>query len=109
MALALLAPAIAAAIPAPPTPVADPAWQKYVGLYSSEHGGSAIVIVNGRLAWQDPAAGDPAKSRIYLDPAGPDRFRFTAGPLIGEDLVFDLDAQGKVTRLTAGGDHDSRK
>jgi hypothetical protein len=108
-ALALLAPAIAAAIPAPPTPVADPAWQKYVGLYSSEHGGSAIVIVNGRLAWQDPAAGDPAKSRIYLDPAGPDRFRFTAGPLIGEDLVFDLDAQGKVTRLTAGGDHDSRK
>ncbi len=110
-ALALLAPAIAAATPAPPMPVADPAWQKYVGTYSSQHGGtgSAIVIANGRLAWQDPGAGDPAKSRIYLDPDGPDRFRFTAGPLIGEDLVFELDAEGKIVRLKAGGDYDWRK
>ena len=54
-------------------------------------------------------AGDPAKSRIYLDPHGPDRFRFTAGPLIGEDLVFELDAEGKILRLKAGGDYDWRK
>ncbi|HVJ53677.1 MAG TPA: serine hydrolase domain-containing protein [Aliidongia sp.] len=108
-ALALLAPAIAEALPAPPVPAADPAWQKYIGLYSSEHGGSAIVIVNGRLAWQDPGAADPARNRIYLEPHGTDRFRFLSGALVGEDLVFETDADGKVIRLKAGGDYDWRK
>jgi D-alanyl-D-alanine carboxypeptidase len=108
-ALALLGPAIAAATPPAPVLVADPAWQKYVGLYSFENRDRAIVIANGRLAWQDPHAADPTKTRIYLDPAGPDAFRFTAGVLIGEVVTFETDAGGKVVRMKAGGSYDWRK
>jgi len=102
-ALDLLGPAIAAATPPPPAATADPAWQDYVGTYGADHRDCAIVIANGRLAWQDPAASDPARTRIYLDPVGPDRFKWAGGNLKGELVVFERDAAGKVTRMLEGG------
>lgn len=108
-ALALLGPAIAAATPTAPQPVADPAWQDYVGTYSADHRDCAILITNGRLAWQDPSAADPAQTRIYLEPAGKDRFKWTGGRLIGEVIVFERDAAGKVTRMVEGGYYDVRR
>lgn len=108
-ALALLGPAIAATTPPPPQPVADPAWQDYVGTYSADHRDCAIVIANGRLAWQDSEAADPAQTRIYLEPAGKDRFKWTGGRLVGEVIVFERDAAGKVTRMVEGGYYDVRR
>lgn len=105
-AMALLAPAVAKAAP---TLVPDPGWSKYVGTYSFEGRDSAIAIVEGRLAWQDPSAADPAKTRIFLEPAGPDRFRFTSGGLVGEIATFETDASGHVRRMVAGGGYDWKK
>jgi CubicO group peptidase (beta-lactamase class C family) len=107
--MALFAPAIAAATPPAPVSVPDPAWSRYVGTYSFEHRDSAIAIVDGRLVWLDPAAADPLKTKIQLDPAGPGRFRFASGGLMGEILSFETDAAGKVIRLRAGGEYDWRK
>jgi hypothetical protein len=109
-ALALAAPVIEARRAAQPRPPADPAWARYVGTYVSTEGrDSGIAIVNGRLAWYDPAAGEPAKSAIYLDPAGPDRFRFAAGLLVGEIAVFETDPGGAVLGMRAGGNFDRKK
>ena len=108
-ALDLLGPAFAASAPLPPQPVADPAWQDYVGTYGAEHRDCAIVIANGRLAWQDPAAAEPAKTRIYLEPAGKDRFKWAAGHLVGEPVVFERGPDGKVTRMVEGGYYDVRR
>jgi len=108
-ALDLLGPAVAAATPPPPAPVADPAWQDYVGTYGADHRDCAILVANGRLAWQDPSAADPARTRIYLDPAGKDRFKWAGGHLVGELVVFERDAAGKVTRMLEGGYYDVRR
>lgn len=104
-AIALLAPAMAAAAPtAPGAP--DPAWTKYVGTYRNEGRDSAIALIEGRLAWIDPQAPDPVRTRIFLEPAGPDRFRFTAGALIGETLLFETDNSGRVVSMRAAGATD---
>jgi D-alanyl-D-alanine carboxypeptidase len=108
-ALDLLGPAIAAATPPAAAPVAELGWADYVGTYTADHRDSAIVIANGRLAWQDPSAAEPAKTRIYLDPAGKDRFKWASGHLVGEVVVFERDAAGKVTRMVEGGYYDVRK
>jgi len=89
--------------------VADPAWSKFVGRYTNEGRDSEIVLADGRLAWQDAGAGEPSKTRIPLDPAGANVFKFTAGALIGETLTFDLDATGKVVSMHAAGNTDLRK
>jgi CubicO group peptidase (beta-lactamase class C family) len=89
--------------------VADPGWSRFVGRYTNEGRDSEIVLADGRLAWQDADAGDPAKTRIVLDPAGGNQFKFTAGALIGEVLTFDVDAAGKVVSMRAAGNTDLRK
>ena len=108
-ALDLLGPAVAAATPLPPAATADPAWLDYIGTYGADHRDCAIVIANGRLAWQDPAAADPARTRIYLDPAGKDRFKWAGGNLKGELVVFERDAAGQVARMLEGGYYDVRR
>jgi CubicO group peptidase (beta-lactamase class C family) len=98
--------ALTPAVTAPPVP--DPAWQAYVGTYvSDDHHSSAIAITGGRLAWLDPA--EPVKSRIYLDPAGPGRFRFASGALVGEIVSFSRDDTGRVIAMTAAGTTDRRQ
>jgi CubicO group peptidase (beta-lactamase class C family) len=89
--------------------VADPAWSKFVGRYTNEGRDSEIVLVDGRLAWQDAGFSDPAKTRIPLEPAGGNQFKFTAGALVGEVLTFDVDGAGKVVSMHAAGNTDLRK
>jgi hypothetical protein len=101
----LLGPGFAAAAPPAAAPIADPAWQDYVGTYGANHRDCAIVIANGRLAWQDSAGG----TRIYLEPAGKDRFKWSSGRLIGEPIVFERGPDGKVTRMLEGGYYDVRR
>jgi D-alanyl-D-alanine carboxypeptidase len=106
-AMATLAPALATASPPPAPPQPDPAWQEFTGTYvSSEGRDSAVAIVEGRLAWVDPA--DP-HVHTFLDPAGPDRFRFASGNLVGEILTFERDAAGHVAAMSAAGATDRRK
>jgi len=106
---ALVGPVTAAVALARPPVVADPAWSKFVGRYTNEGRDSEIVLIDGRLTWQDAGFSDPARTRIPLDPVGPNLFKFTAGPLVGETLTFDLDPAGKVVSMHAAGNTDLRK
>lgn len=106
---ALVGPVMAATALGRAPLVADPAWSKFVGRYTNEGRDSEIVLADGRLAWQDAGAGEPSKTRIPLDPAGANVFKFTAGALIGETLTFDLDPAGKVVSMHAAGNTDLRK
>jgi D-alanyl-D-alanine carboxypeptidase len=103
-ALDLAAAALAAATPPLAPPPADPAWQAYVGTYGTDRRNAAIIIVDGRLAWQDSTG-----TRIYLVPAGPDRFKWASGSLIGEPVIFERDPSGRVTRMLEGGYWDARR
>ncbi|MGB8839914.1 MAG: hypothetical protein WCC64_02485, partial [Aliidongia sp.] len=96
--------ALAAATPLGPAPRADPAWQAYLGTYGTGGRDASIIIAEGRLAWQDSAG-----ARIYLDPAGPDRFKWASGSLIGEMVIFERDPSGRVTRMLEGGYWDARR
>jgi len=106
---ALVGPVTAAAALGRPPVVADPAWSKFVGRYTNEGRDSEIVLIDGRLTWQDSGFNDPARTRIPLDPVGPNIFKFTAGALVGEKLTFDLDPAGKVVSMHAAGNTDLRK
>ncbi len=106
---ALAGPVAAAEALGRPPVVADPAWSKFVGRYTNEGRDSEIVLVDGRLAWQDAGFSDPARTRIPLEPVGGPVFKFTAGALVGEKLTFDLDGAGKVVSMHAAGNTDFRK
>ena len=56
-----------------------------------------------------PDADNPWESRVTLKPAGPHTFRMTGGAASGELLEFQLDGQGRVTRLIAGSYYRLRK
>ena len=102
-ALSIIGPAIAKATARPrPTPVADPAWSKYVGTYSWKHVDTEILIADGELIMISPESANPWDSRVRLTPAGPNTFKMHGGSQDGELITFDSDASGKVTRLTAG-------
>jgi CubicO group peptidase (beta-lactamase class C family) len=103
-ALSMLGPAIARATarPKPAPAVADPAWQKYTGTYEWKHVESQILIAGGELILISPEAANPWDSRVRLTPVGPNTFRMHGGGNDGELLKFELDANGRVTRFTAG-------
>jgi D-alanyl-D-alanine carboxypeptidase len=103
-ALDLLAPALAASLPPPPAPIPDAHWQDYVGSYGTDQRNANILILDGRLAWQDAAG-----NRILLEPAGPDRFKWLSGGLVGEAVVFERDPTGRVARMIEGGYYDMRR
>ena len=92
--------------PAPEPARSDPAWRKYVGRYVFDGRESEVALVDGRLVWQDPTASDPAETRITLQPVRPNVFRFASGGLAGEDVTFELNKDGSVRRMLAGGGYD---
>ena len=102
-AFAIVGPAVAkATLIASAPPVPDPAWQSYVGTYSWKHADVQVLILNDGLALIVPDATNPWESRVRLTPIGPDRFRMVGGSASGEQLRFERDAAGHVTRLVAG-------
>ena len=109
-AYAIVAPAIAKATAAPPaTPSGDPAWQKYVGVYTWEDEEIHVAVLDGKLTIVDPSEDNPWESRIPLEPVSGHVFRMADGFAEGETVTFILDASGKVTRYEAPGYYMSRR
>jgi D-alanyl-D-alanine carboxypeptidase len=109
-AFTIVGPAIAKAAEKPkPAPAFDPAWQQYVGTYTWKHVDVEIMVLDGQLTMVVPNATNPWESRVKLTPVGPRTFKMSGGSQNGELLKFDVDAQGKVTRLNAGNYYRIRK
>lgn len=102
----LIAPVIAkAAAPPPKTPRVDPVWQRYVGKYRSVNGDSEVLILNGELTLITPTDLDPRTTMLKLVPDGEHTFRIQGDngyAALGEMARFELDPDGRVTRLTVG-------
>jgi D-alanyl-D-alanine carboxypeptidase len=109
-ALTVVGPAVEKATRKPDeTPTADPAWEKYLGTYTWKSSDAEIMLLNGVLTLVLPDAENPWESRVTLTPVGPHTFRMKGGSSSGELLRFDVDASGRVTRLTAGTHYRLRK
>lgn len=106
-ALAMSAPAIAAAVrsAAPPESVPE-AWDRYLGTYMDPWGWQTdVLIYRGRLVLYDysyPPEEDPTGSLTELTPAGAHTFRMTGENGSGELAVFELGPDGQVMRLKVG-------
>lgn len=109
-AYAIVAPAIAKAAAAEAkTPVADPAWNKYVGVYTWEDEEIHVAILDGRLTMFDPSEDNPWESKVILEPVSANVFRQKGGDATGETVTFILDPAGKVVRYEAPGYYMSRR
>ena len=102
--LAIAGPSIARAAIGSPV-LSDPAWSKYTGAYRWKDSRIYVQALNGELSvfWLDNS--EPLQTRTTLVPAGPDKFKMSGfnrqeAPE-GEILEFDLDANGRATRVRA--------
>jgi CubicO group peptidase (beta-lactamase class C family) len=103
-AYAIVAPAIAKAVAEASKPaVGDPAWNKYVGVYTFEDEEIHVAVLDGKLTIFDPAEDNPWSSRVILEPVSGNTFRQKDGDASGETVTFILDASGKVIRYEAPG------
>jgi len=102
-----VAPAVARAT-APPPPVADPSWERYVGRYRSAWADAQVLVMGGRLTMIFPNLPDPLWAPATLVPVSEHTFRVETKDGYGshgERVVFELDGSGKVTRVTIGYNH----
>ena len=78
---------------------ADPAWQRFVGVYADPWGWEyRVMVLDDQLAIYEhsyPPDDEPDGGLTRLEPAGGNRFRMDDG----EHVVFELDADGKVERV----------
>jgi D-alanyl-D-alanine carboxypeptidase len=105
-ALAMLAPVIAkiTAVAAPETKP-DPAWQKYVGLYTDPSGWETkVMIMDDKLVmygYSYPPEEDPVGAITELTPESEGVFRVGGDDGSGELVIFELGKDGKVARIKA--------
>ncbi len=109
-AYSIVGPAVARATEKPKkaaTP--DPAWESYTGAYTWKNADVQVMVLNGELTLVVPEAENPWESRVTLTPAGQHTFKMKGGSSSGELLRFEVDAQGRVTRMIAGSFYRLRK
>jgi CubicO group peptidase (beta-lactamase class C family) len=97
-------PAILKAV-APAKPVADPAWQRYLGRYRNPFADFEIVINEGRLTMLVPLLPDPLWAPSRLIPVAEHTFRVDTANgygIPGETVRFELDGNGRVQRVHLG-------
>ena len=82
---------------------AKPEWDKYKGTYRWKTSELIIDVIDGELIGYSPDAEDPLDARVRMEPVGEHRFRMLTGTSLGELAVFEVDAAGRVTKVTAGG------
>ena len=99
-ALAMIGPAVAVP-PAPPEPKVpfDPAWKRFVGTYTDPWDWEIdVLVLGGGLAFYEhgyPPEDDPEGAVSRLVPTGENSFKLPDG----DPVRFELDADGKVTRM----------
>ncbi len=109
-AYAIVQPAIAKAAAAEAkVPTADPAWNKYVGVYTWEDEEIHVAILDGKLTMFDPSEDNPWESKVILEPVSGNVFKQKGGDATGETVTFILDPAGKVIRYEAPGYYMSRR
>jgi D-alanyl-D-alanine carboxypeptidase len=100
-----VAPAIAKALE-PTAPVTRSAgWARYAGRYRSAWVDVQVLVMDGRLAMIDPSQPDPMLTVTWLEPEAEHAFRSETKNGFGshgERVVFELDSDGRVARLTVG-------
>jgi CubicO group peptidase (beta-lactamase class C family) len=97
-----VAPAIIAALAAPGEGAApDPAFEKYVGRYERPLGGESYVFPwEGSLAVLPLPTSNPVTSLMRIRHVGEDTFRrIRDDGELGEEIVFEVDADGAVIRM----------
>lgn len=86
--------------------IADPSWKMYVGKYQDAWWfDTEVFIINGKLVTYDygyPPENNPRNNVVELKPEGTHTFRMTGENANGELVVFELDADKKVTRVKVG-------
>jgi hypothetical protein len=102
--------AIAEAIknPAKGTPD-DPAVAKYIGLYRGDWGETAVIHWDGALAFLELPTKDPVGDLETLRQETADTFRrVRSDGSLGEQIRFDLDANGQVLRMWRHSNYDAK-
>ena len=100
-----------AGVTKPPSPTADPAWQRYVGRYRSAWRDVQVIVRGGELTVIGPDGPDPLLAPATLRPVGEHTFRVetTDGYGIpGELVVFETDPAGRVRRARFGENYTER-
>ncbi len=105
--LEMLVPVIHAIVTPPPEePHADPAWEKYTGIYTDPSWYvTEIMIYQGRLVmngYNYPPDDDPHDDLVRLTSAGRDTFVMDGPNGNGEKVVFLFDKSGKVEKVKVG-------
>jgi D-alanyl-D-alanine carboxypeptidase len=99
----------------PPKPLraADPSWNKYAGVYASDQSDVKVMVLDGELTLVAPEDENPWETRILLKPVAPHTFRMTTTSFsygaIGELLTFEVDQDGRVTRMKTANSYWVRK
>ena len=105
----LLTPAVTHAVEeAKPESKPDSAWKKYEGIYTWKHSDIQIAVLDGELTMISPESESAWESRVKLEPAGPDRFKMVAKTGYGaggEQIRFEIDAEGRVTRVSTANNY----
>jgi hypothetical protein len=99
-ALDLVGEAIAASTAQPPSErQVDPAWERYLGLYTDPWGWEHQVMIldEGLVLYSHnyPPEDDATEGLTRLEPVEGDTFEMSDG----EMLVFELDGEGRVVRI----------
>lgn len=85
---------------------ADPAWNKYVGLYTDTSWfDTEILILNNKLVmkgYRYPPYESPSSGIIELTPEGKHTFKMTGENGNGELVVFGLDSNDNVVKVKVG-------
>jgi D-alanyl-D-alanine carboxypeptidase len=104
-AFAIIAPAVKKATAVTEeAPVADSSWIKYVGDYQWSDGSPVkVMILNGELTLVDPTEDNPWEGRIRLEPISEGVFKMKNQAQKGEQIRFEMDEYGKVTRIIMPG------
>jgi len=95
----------------PTPPLADPAWERYVGRYRNAWGDAQIIVRGGRLTVIGPATPDPLLVTSTLTPVGEHTFRVESSDgygIPGELVRFEVDPTGRVRRARFGENYTER-
>lgn len=95
---------------AEPVKPVDPEWLPYTGKYRSEWGDSEVIEFNGGLILITPTLLDPMFEPTKLEHIEDNRFRMKASGYgsHGEEVVFQKDEAGKITRMWTGENYSER-